>query len=60
MAQKYVALPTGKTIADLFATPAMALQYSDDNTMPLPAGFSWVINDTAQLDALAAAQQPGV
>ncbi|MBP2653362.1 MAG: hypothetical protein H6Q73_931 [Firmicutes bacterium] len=49
--QSYVAVPTGKTIADLAVTPSLAYRYSDDNTISLADGYEWISNDITALEA---------
>jgi len=55
--QSYVAVPEGKTIADLATTPSLAYQYSDDNTVELPSGYEWISNDITALEAAIAAAE---
>ena len=55
--QKYVLVRAGKTINDVYKVPENALQYSGGND-EIVEDCEWIINDTARIDALYAADHP--
>ncbi len=58
MAQKYVLVPIGKTIDDLYKEPGLAYSYSDSNEDEQLDGCEWIANDTARIDSLYVADHP--